>query len=126
MITIYFTIGSLYLKVIGIYARVMSPIAFVIFIAWIEWCITTDIEGETFRHIGQWGSLVAAILALLAAMIIRYNNEVAQRIKNRVMSTRPCKATSMKGIITERPPALDTDDSETEKLATVQIKGDEL
>jgi hypothetical protein len=126
VITICFTIGSLYLKVIDIYARVMSPIAFVIFIAWIEWCITTDIEGETFRHIGQWGSLVAAILALLAAMIIRYNNEVAQRIKNRVISARPCKATSMKGIIIERPPALDTDDSETEKLATVQIKGDEV
>jgi uncharacterized membrane protein len=74
----------------------MSPIAFVIFIAWIEWYFATDIEGETFRNIGRWGSLVAAILALLAAMIARYNNEVAQRIKNKVMSVRHCKATSMK------------------------------
>jgi hypothetical protein len=55
VITICFTIGSLYLKVIDIYAHIMSPIAFVIFIVWIEWCITTDIEGETLRHIGQWG-----------------------------------------------------------------------
>lgn len=100
----------------------MSPIALIIFVSWIEWCITTDIEGETFRHIGQWGAVIAVVLALLAAMITRYHNEVAQWIKNGVTSTRLCKATSMKEIITERPPALDTGDSETEKLATVQIK----
>jgi hypothetical protein len=122
LIVIFIMIGLPYLKVNDIYERIMSPIAVVLFIAWIEWCITTGIEGETFRHIGQWGAVVAAVLAALAAMITRYSTVSAERVM--VMRTRLCKATSMNGVITERPPVLDTDNSEPEKLATVQIKGD--
>jgi hypothetical protein len=43
----------MYLKIMDVYAR-MSPITFLLFIVWIKWCITTDLDGETFRHIGQW------------------------------------------------------------------------
>jgi hypothetical protein len=113
-------VGSLCVKVNEVYARVMSPIAFVLFIVWIEWCITTDIEGETFRHIGQWGVVVAAVLAVLAAMITRYITVLAERVTT--MKTCLSKAT----IITERPPILGTDNSEPEKLATVQTKSEEV
>jgi len=54
----------------------MSSVAFVLFIAWIEWCITTDIKGKTFRHIGQWEA--AAVLAVLAAMITHYSTVEAE------------------------------------------------
>lgn len=126
VIKIFFTIGLLYLKVNDIYAHIMSPIAFVLFIAWIEWCISTDIEGETFHHIGQWGAIIAAVLAVLASLITRFNSEVAQWVQNRVKSTRLGKATSMKGIIRERPPALDTDGLELQKPAIAHITVEEV
>jgi hypothetical protein len=97
----------------------MSPIAFLLFIAWIEWCITTDIEGETFRHIGQWGTLEAVVLALLGAMITRYSTVPAEK-------SRLCKDTSLKGIDIEHPPVFDTDDSESQKPATAHIKAEEV
>ncbi len=126
IISICFKIGLLYLKVIDIYARVMSPISFMLFIAWIEWCITTDIEGETFRHIGQWGAVVAAAFALLAAMITRYGNIWARQIKHKVKRARLYEATKVGGKIAEQPPALDTDGLELLKLATCHIKKAEV
>ena len=59
-----------YVYVVQFYVRILSPIATSFFVAWVEWYMwTNDPQGETFRHIGQWGSLVAASLVAVGAVI---------------------------------------------------------
>ena len=62
-----------YLYVVQFYVRFLSPIPLAFFVAWIEWYMwTEDPQGETFRHVGQWGSLVAASLVAAGAVISYY------------------------------------------------------
>ena len=60
---------ELYLRIIHLYARIISPISFIAFIIWIEWVIWYDLEGENISHVGQWGSVVAVGLVMLAAVL---------------------------------------------------------
>ena len=62
-------LGRAYLWIINLYARIISPLAVLFFVGWIEWYIwTSDPRGETFRHVGQWGALLAAAFVILAAI----------------------------------------------------------
>ena len=62
-----------YVYVVQFYVRILSPIALAFFVAWVEWYMwTEDPQGETFRHVGQWGSLVAASLVAAGAVISYY------------------------------------------------------
>lgn len=59
-----------YVMVTDKYARILSPFALLFFVAWVEWYMwTNDPQGETFRHVGQWGSLVAAVLVTVGALV---------------------------------------------------------
>jgi hypothetical protein len=40
-----------------------------------EYNIWYDEPGETFKHIGQWGSLVAAVLVFVAAIVDRFSEK---------------------------------------------------
>lgn len=63
-------LGHIYLRLIDIYAKALSPFAVLFFIGWIEWVMwTSDFSGETFRHIGQWGAVVAALLVIIGAFL---------------------------------------------------------
>jgi hypothetical protein len=54
------------------YTMILSPLALLFFIGYIEWFIWgTDPGGESFRHIGQWGVIVAVVLVFAAAVIPR-------------------------------------------------------
>ena len=62
-----------YVYVVQFYVRILSPIPLAFFVAWIEWYMwTEDPQGETFRHVGQWGSLVAASLVAAGAVVSYY------------------------------------------------------
>ena len=55
------------LKVVFLYTRFGSPFALLFFVVWSEWFMwTNDPAGETFRHIGQWGALVAVMVGIAA------------------------------------------------------------
>ena len=61
-----------YLKVVSLYARLVSPVALLFFVVWSEWYMwTSDPPGESFRHVGQWGALVAAVIVAVAASVGR-------------------------------------------------------
>ena len=63
-------LAGFYFRLIDIYAKILSPFAVLFFVCWIEWEMwTNDPPGETFRHIGQWGALVAAIVVMIGAMV---------------------------------------------------------
>ena len=70
------TCCTLHFIVLDAYAKYGSPIALVCFAAWIEWQLWYDSSGEDFRHVGQWGALVAAGLLLIAALVGRYSGKV--------------------------------------------------
>ena len=63
-------IGSLYFWLIDAYAKLSSPLTELLFVGWIEWTMwTKNTQGETFRHVGQWGALVAAVVVFIGAMV---------------------------------------------------------
>ena len=62
-----------YVHVVQFYVRFISPLGLLFFVAWAEWYMwTNDPQGETFRHVGQWGSLVAALLVAFGALVSHY------------------------------------------------------
>ena len=64
----------LYFQIVSFYARLVSPIALLFFVTWIEWFIlVNDPGGETIRHVGQWGALVAFLIIGLAAFVGRFS-----------------------------------------------------
>lgn len=66
------SIRRIYVCVVSFYARMISPLALLFFVIWIEWYIwNEDPGGESFRHVGQWGALVAAGVVGLAALVAR-------------------------------------------------------
>lgn len=61
-----------YVRVVSFYARLISPLALLFFVVWSEWYIWVDDPGEeSFKHIGQWGALVAAGIIGLAAVVAK-------------------------------------------------------
>ena len=60
----------LWIVVVTGYALILSPIALVFLVAYMEWVMwESDPGGETFRHVGQWGVLVATLFVIGAAVI---------------------------------------------------------
>ncbi|KFZ15995.1 hypothetical protein V502_05291 [Pseudogymnoascus sp. VKM F-4520 (FW-2644)] len=61
----------LWILCITFYASVLSGFALAFMVGYTEWGMwVSDPGGETFKHIGQWGALVAAILVIGAALIL--------------------------------------------------------
>jgi hypothetical protein len=69
-----------WLHLLNIYARALSPISVLILAAFAEWNLWEDLNGESFRHIGQWGSLVAVGLVFTAALVDHYGSK-AKKLK---------------------------------------------
>ena len=66
------SIRRFYVSIVSFYARMISPMALLFFVVWSEWYIWNDDPGgESFRHVGQWGALVAAGVVGLAALVAR-------------------------------------------------------
>ena len=62
-----------YVWVVRLYARTLGRIALLFFVIWPEWYMwTTDPQGETFLQISLWGSLVAASLVAVGAIVGYY------------------------------------------------------
>jgi hypothetical protein len=55
--------------ILSFYASFLSPFAVVALAAYTEWNMWTDPREESFKHIGQWGSLVAVGLVFAAAIV---------------------------------------------------------
>lgn len=65
----------LYARLISFYAKVVSPVALLFFVVWIEWFIwANDPGGESFKHVGQWGAVVAVVIVGLAALVGRLSS----------------------------------------------------
>ena len=63
-------VWNFYVACIYLYAKYVSPVVVLLFVIWIEWYIwTNDPPAETFRHIGQWGALVAAGVIVIGASV---------------------------------------------------------
>jgi hypothetical protein len=58
-----------WLLIVHIYAKGLSPVSLIFFVVFIEWTISFDIPGESFRHVGQWGPLVAAVLVFISFLV---------------------------------------------------------
>ncbi|KAK2801841.1 hypothetical protein FQN50_007586 [Emmonsiellopsis sp. PD_5] len=55
---------------VSLYALVLTPIALICLVTFQEYIIwTSDPIGENFMNIGQWGTLVAAVLIITAALM---------------------------------------------------------
>ncbi|KAG6995705.1 hypothetical protein G7Y79_00043g079890 [Physcia stellaris] len=66
------SIRRFYVSIVSFYARMISPMALLFFVIWSEWYIWNDDPGgESFKHVGQWGALVAAGVVGLAALVAR-------------------------------------------------------
>jgi hypothetical protein len=63
---------------INIYGKILTPFVFVVFLVWVEWVITYDLQSEPMQLVGQWAPLVGAALVLIAAVVGRYWFEVAK------------------------------------------------
>ena len=72
---------TLYFFIVDNYVKFASPIPILCFVVWIEWTMWYDLPGETFWHIGQWGTLVVAGLLFIAAIVGHYSSRVATYYK---------------------------------------------
>ena len=64
------SVWNLYVLCIYLYAKYVSPVTVLLFVIWIEWYIwTNDPPAENFRHIGQWGAMVAAGVIVVGATV---------------------------------------------------------
>jgi hypothetical protein len=61
---------------LGIYTVFISPIAVLVLAAFAEWNLWTDEKEETFKHVDQWGALVAAGLVFAASLVDRFGSKV--------------------------------------------------
>lgn len=60
----------IWVLIIIAYALILSRIAFAFMVSYTEWIMwDSDPGGETFRHIGQWGALVATIFVFGAVVM---------------------------------------------------------
>lgn len=58
-----------WMQFVNIYVKILSPTAPVLFVIYAEWEMWYDQPGEDFRHVGQWGPLVATAFVAIAAAI---------------------------------------------------------
>jgi hypothetical protein len=58
--------------VINAYAKILTPLILVVFVIWVEWTITLDIQSETYRDVGQWTPVVYFGLVVISAFIGRF------------------------------------------------------
>ena len=66
----FLSLWNLYVNCINLYAKYVSPVVVLFFVIWIEWYMwTNDPPGENFKHIGQWGALVAAGVVMIGAFV---------------------------------------------------------
>jgi len=66
------------LGAINAYGKILSPFVFLVFLIWIEWIISYDLQAESMEEIGQWAPLVGFALALVAAIVAKYWPEVSR------------------------------------------------
>ncbi|PVH68834.1 hypothetical protein DL98DRAFT_578632 [Cadophora sp. DSE1049] len=62
-----FSIGA-----VNIYGKILSPFVFVVFLVWVEWIISYDLQSESMQEVGQWAPLVGVALAMIAAVVGKY------------------------------------------------------
>lgn len=77
--------------VINVYAKVLTPLIVIIFLTWVEWTITLDIQSETYRDVGQWTQVVYFGLVVISALIGRFWNEIGTLWKVHRMRLREYK-----------------------------------
>jgi hypothetical protein len=63
---------------INIYGKILTPFVFIVFLVWVEWIISYDLQSESMQLVGQWSPLVDVGLVLTAAVVGRYSLEVAK------------------------------------------------
>ncbi|KAG4423920.1 hypothetical protein IFR04_002915 [Cadophora malorum] len=63
------------------YGKIMSPFVFIVFLVWVEWIISYDLQAESMKEIGQWAPLVGFALALIAAVVGKYWPELSKAWK---------------------------------------------
>jgi hypothetical protein len=56
---------------IKIYGYILTPFVFVVFLVWVEWIISFDLQSESMQLVGQWTPLLGAVLVFVAAFIGR-------------------------------------------------------
>lgn len=62
-----------YFLIIYFYTYFISPLAVLFFVGVMEWLIwEADQAWESFRHVGQWSSLVGLVLVFIAAVVSRW------------------------------------------------------
>lgn len=72
---------DLWRHIVRIYAQILSPLALILFVAFMEYIIWHDEQGETFKHIGQWGTLAAAGLIFVAAIVDHFARSIAMFVE---------------------------------------------
>jgi hypothetical protein len=63
---------------INIYSKILTPFVFIVFLVWVEWIISYDLQSESTQLVGQWAPLVDVGLVLIAAVVGRYWPEGAK------------------------------------------------
>lgn len=58
--------------VINVYGKILVPFVFLVFLVWVEWIISYDLQSESMQLVGQWAPLVGAALVLIAAVVGKY------------------------------------------------------
>lgn len=62
-----------YVLSVHIYAILISPFALFFFLIYMEFYIwNADFGGESFRHVGKWGSVAVVVLVIIAAAISKF------------------------------------------------------
>jgi hypothetical protein len=57
---------------INIYSMILMPFVIIVFLVWVEWIISYDLQSESMQLVGQWAPLVGVSLVLIAAVVGRY------------------------------------------------------
>jgi hypothetical protein len=60
-----------------LFAMVLSPVVVITFIVWIEGFMSSDIMGQPYFTVGQWGTMAQFAFVLTAAVVIRFRYHFA-------------------------------------------------
>jgi hypothetical protein len=58
---------------VNVYGLILTPLVFVVFLVWVEWIISFDLQSEEMQLVGQWAPLVGAGLVFVAAVVGKYS-----------------------------------------------------
>jgi hypothetical protein len=78
---VFKALWATWLKLFNYYALALSPIAVLLFLVFIEWTMWYDNQGESFRHVGQWGPITATALVLIAAVVDHFRPKAAEWVR---------------------------------------------